>query len=151
LTNLASDSPFRIRLLAKFVENNYEKVDRLLDIRDHTHALLKLADADIERERKNLGEINTEELGMWYLRRLDGGLFTLQTVDYILAWVAMEDDGIRGHLVQMLSRKNKSLSDIVQTLQEYHANIDEDGTDGGGHGALQRSILQNLMEFLKSC
>jgi len=58
---------------------------------------------------------------------------------------------IRGHLVQMLSRKNNSLSDIVQTLQEYHDNIDEDDTDGGGHGALQRSILQNLMEFLKSC
>lgn len=32
---------------------------------------------------------------VWYLRRLDGGLFTLQTVDYILAWVAMEDDGVR--------------------------------------------------------
>ena len=32
---------------------------------------------------------------LWYLRRLDGGLFTLQTVDYILAWIAMEDDGVR--------------------------------------------------------
>ena len=32
---------------------------------------------------------------MWYLRRLDGGLFTLQTVDYILAWISMEDDGVR--------------------------------------------------------
>lgn len=31
---------------------------------------------------------------MFYLRRLDGGLFTLQTVDYILAWIAMEDDGV---------------------------------------------------------
>lgn len=30
----------------------------------------------------------------WYLRRLDGGLFTLQTVDYILAWLTMEDDGV---------------------------------------------------------
>jgi len=29
-----------------------------------------------------------------YLRRLDGGLFTLQTVDYILAWLMMEDDGV---------------------------------------------------------
>ena len=29
-----------------------------------------------------------------YLRRLDGGLFTLQTVDYILAWIVMEDDGV---------------------------------------------------------
>ena len=31
---------------------------------------------------------------LWYLRRLDGGLFTLQTVDYILAWIVMEDDGV---------------------------------------------------------
>lgn len=31
----------------------------------------------------------------WYLSRLDGGLFQLQTVDYILAWIAMEDDGVR--------------------------------------------------------
>jgi hypothetical protein len=30
----------------------------------------------------------------FYIRRLDGGLFTLQTVDYILAWLIMEDDGV---------------------------------------------------------
>jgi len=30
----------------------------------------------------------------FYIRRLDGGLFTLQTVDYILAWLMMEDDGV---------------------------------------------------------
>jgi len=37
-----------------------------------------------------------DEEALWYLRRLDGGLFTLQTVDYILAWLTMEDDGV-GH------------------------------------------------------
>ena len=52
LTNLASDSPLRIRLLAKFVENNYEKVDRLLDIRDHAHSSLTTVDAGIEQEKK---------------------------------------------------------------------------------------------------
>jgi hypothetical protein len=30
----------------------------------------------------------------FYIRRLDGGLFTLQTVDYILGWLIMEDDGV---------------------------------------------------------
>ena len=30
----------------------------------------------------------------FYIRRLDGGLFTLQTVDYIMAWLIMEDDGV---------------------------------------------------------
>ena len=34
------------------------------------------------------------EEALWYLRRLDGGFFTLQTVDYILAWLTMEDDGV---------------------------------------------------------
>ena len=39
-------------------------------------------------------EIGAEDNDRWYLRRLDGGLYTLQTVDYILAWVCMEDDGV---------------------------------------------------------
>jgi hypothetical protein len=30
----------------------------------------------------------------FYIRRLDGGLFTLQTVDYIMGWLIMEDDGV---------------------------------------------------------
>ena len=42
-------------------------------------------------------EIGDVEEDRWYLRRLDGGLFQLQTVDYILAWVAMEDDGVSLH------------------------------------------------------
>jgi len=46
---------------------------------------------EYEAEGEKLTE---DEEVMWYLRRLDGGLFTLQTVDYILAWIAMEDDGV---------------------------------------------------------
>lgn len=41
------------------------------------------------------GEEVTSEEEAWYLRRLEGGLFTLQTVDFILAWIIMEDDGVR--------------------------------------------------------
>lgn len=40
------------------------------------------------------GKPGEGEEALWYLRRLDGGLFTLQTVDYILAWLSMEDDGV---------------------------------------------------------
>jgi hypothetical protein len=38
--------------------------------------------------------VTSEEEDKWYLRRLDNGLFTLQNVDYVLAWIAMEDDGV---------------------------------------------------------
>ncbi|KAJ7507863.1 Catenin-beta-like protein [Mycena galericulata] len=121
-SNIPSDSPARIRLLAKFVEGTYEKVDKLLEIRDNATNRLKLADAEMEAEKKALiaegEEITTEEEDTWYLRRLESGLFTLQTVDYILAWIAMEDDGIRAHLLQMLDRKSLSMQDIIQTLRD---------------------------------
>lgn len=50
-TNLSSESPARIRLLAKFVENNYEKVDKVLEIRESAQRRLTDTNADIEGER----------------------------------------------------------------------------------------------------
>lgn len=52
LSNLASDSPARIRLLAKFVENSYEKPEKLLEIRDSAHARLKATEKEITDEKK---------------------------------------------------------------------------------------------------
>lgn len=51
-TNLPSESPARIRLLAKFVENNYEKIDKLLEIRESAQKRLTDTEADIENEKK---------------------------------------------------------------------------------------------------
>ncbi|KZT12457.1 DUF1716-domain-containing protein [Laetiporus sulphureus 93-53] len=156
LSNLPSDSPARIRLLAKFVENQYEKPEKLLEIRDAAQGRLKQVEKEIEAEKKELidggEEIGPEEEDLFYLRRLDGGLFTLQTVDYILAWIVMEDDGIRAHVQQMLKRKNNSLKDIIGTLQIYHDNINEEDTGGEEDGALSRKeILRNLIAFLEGC
>ncbi|KZT74381.1 DUF1716-domain-containing protein [Daedalea quercina L-15889] len=156
LSNLPSDSPARIRLLAKFVENNYEKAEKLLEIQDAAQTRLKTVDKEIEAEKKDLiaegEEIGPEEGDLWYLRRLDGGLFTLQTVDYILAWIIMEDDGIRAHVQQMLNRRNRSLNDIIDTLQIYHDNVDEDDTNTQDDGSPSRKeILKNLIAFLEGC
>ncbi|KAI0035998.1 Catenin-beta-like protein [Vararia minispora EC-137] len=154
-TNLPSDSDARIRLLAKFVENNYEKTDKLLDIRSTAAARLATVDREIAAEKKVL-EMDEEEVGeeqedAWYLRRLDGGLYTLQTVDYILAWIIMEDDGIRAHARQMLDRRSKSFKDIAATLRIFHDNVGEPG-EAEPPGALsQREILSNLITFVDSC
>ncbi|KAG2086225.1 Catenin-beta-like protein [Suillus discolor] len=162
-SNTPSDSPDRIRLLAKFVENNYEKADKLLEVRENARNRLKVVDAEIAAEKKetiaNGGEIESEDEDLFYLRRLEGGLFTLQTVDYILAWVVMEDDGIRGHITQMLERKNQSLKDIISTLQIYRDNLDADTQSNGlatdhapeGGALSQKEILQHLVDFLHEC
>ena len=46
------DTPPRVRLLAKFVENSYEKPEKLLEIRDSARARLKATEKDIEDEKK---------------------------------------------------------------------------------------------------
>lgn len=155
-SNIASDSPGRIRLLAKFVENNYEKVDKLLEIRDSARNRLKVTESEIEGEKNDFiadgEEITSEEEAAWYLRRLDGGLFSLQNVDYILAWIAMEDDGIRAHILQMLDRKTQSLQDIVHTLRIYHDNVDDEpeppAMEDAERTPSQKEILQGLIAAL---
>lgn len=39
--------------------------------------------------------ISEEDSDGWYLQKLNAGLAHLQNVDYVLAWVSMEDDGVR--------------------------------------------------------
>jgi beta-catenin-like protein 1 len=75
-----------MRLLAKFVESDYEKVDRLLEIREDLEArIAKGIDPALARE------MDEDEL---YLEKLENGLFALQLADYVAAWVCMEDDGV---------------------------------------------------------
>lgn len=152
-THLASDSRGRIRLLAKFVEGDYEKVDRLIELRDAAQSRLRMTDLELDAERQlsEDGEAtSSEDADSTYVRRLEGGLFTLQTLDYILAWLIMEDDGIRLHAIRMLSRKNQSVNKIVETLRVYYDNLqDEERPNETEHHLSRREILQGLIAALE--
>lgn len=50
-SNLASDEPSRLRLVAKFVEANYEKVDRLLELRELAQSKLRPVERQIAAAR----------------------------------------------------------------------------------------------------
>lgn len=60
---------------------------------------------------------------------------------------------MRAHVQKLLDRKNQSFKDLVNTLQIYHDNVDEEpNADGNADGALsQREILRNLIAFLEAC
>ncbi|KZO93737.1 DUF1716-domain-containing protein [Calocera viscosa TUFC12733] len=154
-TNLASDSPARIRLLAKWVESDYEKVARLLEIRAHAQARLEVAEREIEQEQKNLAadgvEMGEDEEVVWYLRRLESGLDVLQLVDYMGAWISMEDDGVRVRMQQLLPKQGKSFADMVKVLIEFHDNIGEEAeNDPQSDSPSQRDILGQLIPFLEA-
>lgn len=148
-SNIPSDSTERMRLLTKFVENNYEKVDKLLDIRDSAKARLQSTDTEIAADKASPDDNDDMDEDSLYLRRLSGGLYTLQIVDYILAWIVMEDDGIRTHALQMLARRNQSLENIVETLRLYHDNVDnESGEPSEDQGPSRKEILEGLIGAL---
>ncbi|GAA5841799.1 hypothetical protein JCM11251_004067 [Rhodosporidiobolus azoricus] len=156
-SSLASDSPSRIRLISKFVEHDYEKLDRLAEIREELETrIAKGIPPALARE------MDEDEL---YLEKLDNGLFALQLADYVAAWVCMEDDGARDHLLMLLSRRDKSLRDIVAVLDEYRDNIGDLGNERKeeeeekreqekegslSEGEERRAILDQLARYLES-
>lgn len=157
LNNLKSDSMERIRLLSKFVENDYEKVDRLIEIRNTVQAQLKPIQEDIE-DRKKVEIVNEELQLSFYLDRIDAGLFSLQLVDYILAWLIMEDDGILRHIQMIFDRSDASLSEVVDTLKEYYENVGDDAIvslpeeEGQGEesGLSLKEVIVNLVNYIIS-
>ncbi|KAF8205017.1 Catenin-beta-like protein [Pholiota molesta] len=127
-THLPSDSPSRIRVLAKFVEGDYEKVDKLLELRDNARKRLKITDAEIAKERQEMIEKEGEEA----LADVDDTFISVQS-----------------HASRMLDRGNQSFQDIVQTLRVYHEHVDMDDTSSETEVMIsQKEILQGLIAAL---
>jgi beta-catenin-like protein 1 len=52
----------------------------------------------------------------------------------------------------MLSRRNKSLKDIVEVLRGFRDNVDDsDKMDEGNESISQKEILEGLLGFLEGC
>lgn len=113
----ANDAP-RIRTLAKFVEKEYEKITKLVQLRREYAARAELVDTQIREEQKALnGEEREERADEWLSRRLDAGLFCLQTIDVILAWMVAEDAGAEKKVRDLLAERDESLALLKNTIQ----------------------------------
>ena len=150
LHNLGSESAPRLRVLSKFVEQNFAKVDRLLELRETTVARLRVVEREVAQERAATEGAEEEEEELFYLRRLESGLFTLQLVDYILAWLVMEDDGVKTHAEMLLRRSGLSFRDVARVLREYADNVGDATVAAGGEEMRTRDILQALLEYVEA-
>jgi beta-catenin-like protein 1 len=78
---------YRNRLVAKFVENEGEKLTRLVS----SYSVYKLRVGIIESDFEMLIPEN-RDMDIEYLRRLDSGLATLQMICLVIAFVYLEQD-----------------------------------------------------------
>ncbi|KAM9994271.1 hypothetical protein ACTFIZ_005587 [Dictyostelium cf. discoideum] len=112
LRNLDTTSDYYSRLMVKFNEDNFEKIDKLLELHFKYFKKVQLADKNLKKNKKEEDdededddEDDDEEI---LLKRLDAGLFTLQYIDLILA---------------LLSKENKEISNKIKDSQDLQNEI----------------------------
>jgi beta-catenin-like protein 1 len=143
---LPADSAERVRTLAKFVEKDYEKTAKLVKVRRDYAARMAFVDAKIKQEQSGIDEEEREQMaGEWFSRRLDAGLFCLQTIDVILAWLVAEDDGARRKIQGLLADRDETFATLKATIQEQIDGIDAELEEGRE----TKEMLTTLAGFLQ--
>ncbi|OCT49558.1 hypothetical protein CLCR_06902 [Cladophialophora carrionii] len=143
LRYLPGGSAERIRILAKFVENDYEKITKLVELRREYKARLSKVDADIRRDREGLSKAEAEaRADEWLSRRLDAGLFTLQAIELILSWMVAEDNGARQTITILLGEDG--LKVLERSLKDQLEGMDPGGGD-------EAKATEEMLEALILC
>ncbi|KAK7186206.1 hypothetical protein DPSP01_005036 [Paraphaeosphaeria sporulosa] len=143
LRSLPANTDSRFRVLAKFLEKDYEKVDKLVALRRDYAARVAAFDAKLKDRKRGLSKEEQEELDVENIpARLDEGLYCLERVDAILAWLVAEDDGAKKAIVKALGVRDESLKDVKKTLQAQLNGVLE-------VEPAEREMLETLMAFLQ--
>ncbi|KAK4018024.1 hypothetical protein OUZ56_000094 [Daphnia magna] len=131
----------RSRLLLKFTENDHEKTDRLMELHFKYFDKLRVIDAQLQRSND---EEDEDEI---YLKRLEGGLFTLQLVDYIILEVcASGAPTVKQRVLHTLNLRGGTVKTIREIMREYAGNLG-DGSESEAKEEEKQHILQLLDKF----
>merc|ERR1712056_84857 len=116
------------RVLNKFVENRFEKLERLLEMHDEYARAVRETDAARSKgEMQTIDrELEVDDEEQLYLDRCDAGLFTLQQVDITLVRLAnMGNRQASDEIGKLMDAKGVPLSEISDTLEEYCSHLDD--------------------------
>lgn len=144
LRRFPAESPERIRTLAKFVEKSYEKTTKLVKL---FHDYETKVSAAMQQAKINLQQDGNDEEHDYEIlaARLDNGLFTLQLLAVVLAWLVAEDTGAKQNIKKLLANRDEDLGTVRGLMQEQQEGLDiseEDNKD-------LSDMLGALVEFLE--
>jgi len=142
--------PLRDRVINKFLENDHEKVDRLIEL--HFKYLQRVREADDAFRRDNpsfeddiIDDIEDEK----YLRRLDAGLYTLQLVDYIVMELHVCGlASIKSRLGTLLNRHGDSMKTVKTIMSEYVERLGTRDPVNSGDIEKEKRRLTSLIDEL---
>ena len=130
---LYTTEDFRRRLLDKFAEEEFEKLERLVDLHLKFARRVEIVGRAIaleRRERAVAGNfVGPEEEEEFFAQRLEGGLFTLQLVDLIIGFIAAERKELCTRLGEVMRVKGVKWEDVREVLGEYAESIGEEAPE----------------------
>ena len=127
------------------MEKDYEKLGKLVKLRREYASRVAIVDEQIRKEGAKLDAEEKEEMtDEWDSRRLDAGLFCLQTIDVILAWLVAEDEGASKKIQSLLADRDETLAVVKSTIQEQLDSIVGDTEDE----TMTKDMLSTLVQFL---
>ncbi|XP_055343721.1 beta-catenin-like protein 1 [Paramacrobiotus metropolitanus] len=136
----------RERFMGKFLENDLEKVERLMELHFQYSDKVAQEEANIAREKRALretgAEVDDDTEVEFDLRRLENGLFTLQRID--IGIVEVYDDAaaeVRKRIDRIISMRNSSRSTVTNVVKEYVKEIADDKNDSSKQRDLKRLTL----------
>jgi beta-catenin-like protein 1 len=143
LRSLPGNSDSRFRVLAKFLEKNFEKVTKLVTLRRGYADRVAAFDRRLADQKRGLSSEEQEELELENIpSRLDEGLYCLERVDAVLAWLVAEDDGAKSAIIKALAERDEGLVDVKKTLQAQLNGVLEVEPN-------EREMLETLVGFLR--
>eukprot|EP01084_Bolivina_argentea_P153922 268360_1 len=154
-----------LRLINKFKEKDYEKIERLIEL--HAKYMTKLEDNDIKEKNQRIkNDIEKETFAERYARRLDNGLYILQMIDMTIAFIytftKQNNNEIKQRIIQVLNQCDMDIDQVKIILKEYYNvthvkhendnnnnnnnnNNDDDDVDDMSLGTIAGKLV-NLME-----
>ncbi|XP_022658966.1 beta-catenin-like protein 1 isoform X2 [Varroa jacobsoni] len=131
------------RLLNKFIENEHEKVDRIMELHFKYSDKVRQAEREIEIEYMDSEEYSAEDI---YLKKLERGLYTLQLIDYVIVDIsAAGPESVKKKVLQVLNMRGGSVSQVRQIMREYAGNLG-DGSENSSKAEHDR-IMQLIDRF----
>ncbi|KAH7390989.1 Catenin-beta-like protein [Phaeosphaeria sp. MPI-PUGE-AT-0046c] len=142
LRSLPGQSDARFRLLAKFLEKDFEKINKLVTLRRDYAGRVAAFDDKLKDRKRGLSKEEQDELELENIpTRLSEGLYCLERIDAALAWLVAEDDGAKAAIVKALGERDEGLKDVKKTLQaQLNGNMAVEQAE--------REMLETLIGFL---
>eukprot|EP00039_Didymoeca_costata_P001320 m.51552 g.51552 ORF g.51552 m.51552 type:complete len:557 (-) comp10739_c0_seq2:92-1762(-) len=150
LFKFLEDGVHKQRLLRKFIENDFEKMERLVELHLAYIKKVEICDKEIAKEKEEMvargEELDEIVENSFYLRRLDAGLSVLQHVAYTIGTVSLLlGDQVTERVEQLLKLKGGDIESVRDVLLHFQ---DEAGEEDDDNGAVSKQTYERLIDAI---